>query len=182
MFSLNINKHINPKGDIIIIPIPKNTKETKHAIYNSILNRNAELQKNNLIRIVNLGTESIQQFIRKLLTNCNTEKQEKQENKNIQFKSYNNHNIKIYTSFSDIQNIDLKGYNLTLDHQEKMKLLLNKKLFPDDMYYIVMYCKTPILNNGIGIIYYDDNIDYYHFPIMSGGVDNLEIQNMNQVN
>jgi hypothetical protein len=155
--SVEINKHSSPKGEVLIIPVPKNLKGVSNNIYESILNRHATLQMSKLLRVIDINTPKMRKFINNIMVNCGE--------KELKFKSPDDMEVEIFSTFDDLKDIDVDGYPLPIDFQERLDILRNKKFFPFDTYFVAVKFKTTLLNSGIGVVYFDDKLDYWYYPM-----------------
>lgn len=180
---LILTKHEPNSTRLINIPITYCNKKYKLFIYTNDM----KIDKGNALMIVpfpknagdiglvDVSTSGMKKFRKILFTECEKLKPLRPRTRSWgdmllcsnQIKNtvyeIGNYNISVANNFDElINNIDWNKFNRPYDFNERISVMKNKEIYPEDEYfYVVAEAFKSIENDGFGIVYPDCGYDYF---------------------
>ena len=165
---------------LINIPIKIKNKKYKLLIYTNDLERNNnQIDNKNALMIVpipnkynyddfgllNINTKNMKTFRNKLFSSfvdmtISTNSISNSLNK-INVHKIGNYNISVSPNINNLKNINWNRFNLPNNFQKRFNTLKDKFLYPHNFAYVIAQANKSVANDGFGVAYPDDGIDYF---------------------
>ena len=164
---------VKDSGALMVVPFPK---------------------RNGDIGLVDVSTDNMKKFRNILFTECEKLKPEKPvsrsyggillcSNSSIKKEVFEigNYNISVANNYGElIQNIDWNKFNKPNDFENRLSIMKNKDIYPENEYfYVVAEAFKSVKNDGFGVIYPDCGYDYFPIAHEKLGQVNFDVKMYN---
>lgn len=196
------DKHEPSSTRLINMPVKYGEKKYKLLIYTNDLkfNGNSALmvvpipKRKGDIGLVDVSTNKMKKFRKILITEC-----EKLKPNRMKTRSYGggllvlngneiktifeigNYNISVANNINELlENIDWTKFDKPLDFEDRISVMKNKEIFPEEEYfYVVAKANKSVSNDGFGVVYPDCGYDYFPTAHEKMGEVNFDVKMYN---